>query len=125
MRTAIALVTAAVVTSASAQNANETRLGWIGGAGDTQCDKWLEAREKRGATVLNLGLEGWVLGFVSGGAIAFSNAFSNFTENDVFDRIDFYCREHRSDILAQAAMVALADMLEITGNQRGKNPKKR
>jgi hypothetical protein len=97
MRTAIALVTAAVVTSASAQNANETRLGWIGGAGDTQCDKWLEAREKRGATVLNLGLEGWVLGFVSGGAIAFSNAFSNFTENDVFDRIDFYCREHRSD----------------------------
>jgi hypothetical protein len=60
MRTGIALLMAALVTSAWAQNVNE-KLPWLGGAGATLCDKWLEVREKK-ASVLAFGLEGWILG---------------------------------------------------------------
>ena len=113
MRTGIALLMAALVTSASAQN---VKLPWLGGAGATLCDKWLEVREKK-ASVLAFGLEGWILGYVSGAVHgSFPNeetyVLSNYTESDVFGRIDSYCREHRSDMLVQAALVIVADMLE-------------
>jgi hypothetical protein len=55
---------------------------------------------------------------VTGGAVhgSFPNeetyVLSNYTESDVFGRIDSYCREHRSDMLVQAALVIVADMLE-------------
>jgi hypothetical protein len=128
MRTCIALLMAARVTPASPQNVNET-LPWLGGAGATRCDKWLEARGNK-ASVLAFGLEGWILGYVSGAVHgSFPNeethVMSNFTESDVFDRIDFYCREHRSDMLVQAALVAFADMLETNASRIQKSPKKR
>ena len=120
MRTKIALLMAALVTSAWAQNVNE-KLPWLGGAGATLCDKWLEVREKK-ASVLAFGLEGWILGYVSGAVHgSFPNeetyVFSNYTESDVFGRIDFYCREHRSDMLVQAALIIVADMLESTASR--------
>jgi hypothetical protein len=128
MRTGIALLMASLVTSASAQNVNE-KLPWLGGAGATRCDKWLEVREKK-ASVLAFGLEGWILGYVSGAVHgSFPNdetyILSNFTESDVFGRIDFYCREHRSDMLVQAALVAFGDMLESNASRIQKELNKR
>jgi hypothetical protein len=128
MRTGIALLMAALVTSAWAQNVNE-KLPWLGGAGATLCDKWLEVREKK-ASVLAFGLEGWILGYVSGAVHgSFPNEetyiLSNYTESDVFGRIDSYCREHRSDMLVQAALVIVADMLESSASRIRKELNKR
>src|SRR5260370_9865722 len=108
MRAGIALLMAAFVTSASAQNVNE-KLPWLGGAGATLCDKWLEVREKK-ASVLAFGLEGWILGYVSGAVHgSFPNeetyVLSNYTESDVVGRINFYFPEYRTDLSLPEAML--------------------
>jgi hypothetical protein len=123
MRTGIALLMASLVTSASAQNVNEEPL-FVGGAGATKCEIWIKERENP-QSILAFGLEGWVLGYVSGANPGEVMGFlSNVTEGDVFSRTDFYCREHRSKILFQAASAVTADLMETRASWIRKNLKK-
>jgi hypothetical protein len=126
MRTGIVLLMAAFVTSASTQNVNELSQ-FLGGAGATKCETWLKEREDP-ASVLAFGLEGWVLGYVSGANPSIElppGMLANVTEGDVFSRTDFYCREHRSNILFQAAAVVTADLMGARASSIRKNLKKR
>jgi hypothetical protein len=110
MRIGIALLV--VLLASHAQAEPQEGPNFIGGAGAVRCDQWLKAREQK-TPVLNFGLESWVLGFVSG-ANSSEEAHGfllNVSETDVFTRVDFYCREHASDLLFQAALVATADLL--------------
>ena len=95
-----------------AREQNSTELGWLGSAGDTQCSNWNAVRAKKSSTHAFV-MKSWVLGFVSGVNNA-SNAdrfLSSFNEMDVMTRVDVYCRNHKTDLLAQAAMNAVTDML--------------
>jgi hypothetical protein len=49
---------------------------------------------------------------------------SNFTEADVLTRINFYCRDDRSDVLVQAAIVVIADLMATQASQMPKSLKK-
>lgn len=131
MRMGIALLIVALGTSALAQNVNEKikdSFPFLGGAGATRCAKWLEERDKQ-ASILDFGLQGWILGFVSGANSGFSEVSNpgfllDVKEEDVFIRIDFYCREHQSDILYQAALVVTADLMGIHRSRINKALKK-
>jgi hypothetical protein len=114
MRIGIALLVAILASHARAepQAPMIKEPMFIGGAGATRCDAWLEERQQK-HSILSFGLKGWVLGFASGvnngeGADGY---LLNVSEDDVYSRVDFYCREHPSDILFQAAAMAAADLL--------------
>src|ERR1700752_2261903 len=85
----------------------QVKLPFLGTAGANQCEKWLEERGKKNDSILRFGLEGWVLGFVSGvdsglisGGSAPADSPSFLTdEPDVLVRIDSYCRARPADIL--------------------------
>ena len=108
MKSLIAVLIVALATPALAQNAN-VKPPVVGGAGVTRCDKWLSEREKK-ASALAFALEAWVMGYVSGSYNAVAGDVT-FNEDDVLTRIDFYCREHRTVILAAAAAFVTADLL--------------
>jgi hypothetical protein len=65
--------------------------------------------------------QSWVLGFVSGANLMnltepemrkINDSFlQHFSEDDVFTRIDFYCRDHQSDRLFRAAAFVTADFM--------------
>ena len=125
MKTGIALLTTVLVTSASAQNVNELSQ-FLGGAGATKCETWLKEREDR-KSILAFAMESWVLGYVSGANPSIElppGMLANVTDGDVFSRTDFYCREHRSNILFQAAAVVTADLMATQASSIRKNLKK-
>ena len=101
--------------TAQAWGQNSAELGWLGGAGDTQCAKWNEVRVKKASTHA-FALKSWVLGFVSGvnNAPNADRFISSFNEKDVMMRVDFYCRDHKTDLLVQATMIAVTDMLQTS-----------
>src|ERR1700730_4235577 len=100
---AVTVLLGGLLASAWSQTAEE-KLPFLGGAGATRCDKWIETREEEATSILGFGLTGWVVGFVDG-ALNDKDLLSDFTENDVLTRVDFYCREHGSNLLYQAALV--------------------
>jgi hypothetical protein len=121
----VALLAGMVTTAACAQSAPS----WLGGAGATQCAKWLAERENK-ASVLASGLEGWVLGFVSGANAGYAaanditgpaNILAGFSEADVLARVDFYCRAHTSDMLFAAVNVVTADLMDAVASRIRKN----
>jgi hypothetical protein len=117
MRKSIILVAVALVTPALAQDAKVKIPPFVGGAGATRCDKWLSERDKK-ASILASGFEGWTMGFVSGVHLMVAeDRPPDFTEDDVLTRTDFYCREHRTDILAQAAFRLTADLLHTEASR--------
>jgi hypothetical protein len=98
----------ALVTPALAQDA-KVKPSFVGGAGALPCDKWLSEREN-GTSMLAVALESWLMGFVSSSYNSEGRGV-DVNEEDVLTRTDFYCREHRTDILFQAALVVTADLL--------------
>src|ERR1700686_2516654 len=100
-RIAVALLGTLLASPKFAQAPQE----FIGGAGATRCEKWLETRQQRESSILGFGLAGWVLGFMSGVNTGeqVNGYLEKVSEGDVYSRVDFYCREHPSDILFQAA----------------------
>ena len=117
MATAI-VVTSAVGQNASKQSANE-KTTFLGGAGATKCSKWLIQRHSAPGhdPILEFGLLSWVAGFVSGANLGTttvggsSEFLFEFADEDVFARVDFYCREHPSDMLYRAAAFVTADLI--------------
>ena len=106
-----------VMLTGQALAQTSTELGWLGSAGDTRCSQWNATRAKKSST-LAFAMKSWVLGFASGVNNA-SNAkrfLSSFSERDVMSRVDAYCRNHKTDLLAQAAMNAVTDMILIPPN---------
>ena len=101
MKSLIAVLIVALVTPALAQNA-KVKSPFVGGVGAMPCDKWLSERE-RGTSILAVGLESWVMGFVSGSYNSEGHGV-DVNEEDVLARTVFYCRQHRTDILFQAAL---------------------
>jgi hypothetical protein len=125
MRIVITLIATILALPAWAEPQESPKF--IGGAGATRCDEWLEARQQK-ASILSFGLEDWVLGFVSGVNLMESERHDlllNVSEKDVFARVDFYCREHASDILFQAAAIATADLLRTRATAILKQSKER
>jgi hypothetical protein len=114
MKTAIALLAAVLIAPASAQPVNE-KISWLGGGGATLCEKWLEVRV-RNVSVLAFGLKVWVVGFVDGN-LHTEPWYKDFSEKDIFDRVDFYCHEHPSNMLIQAALVATADLMKTQADR--------
>jgi hypothetical protein len=112
----IALLLLVTLTS-PAWGQNSAEFGWLGGAGDTPCSKWNEVRARKAST-LAFALKSWVLGFVSGvnNAPNADRFLASFNEKDFMMRVDFYCRDHKTDLLAQATMIAVTDMLRASSN---------
>jgi hypothetical protein len=110
MKIGIALVV--LLASHAQAEPQDNTPKFIGDAGAVRCDEWSEARDQK-TPVVNFGLEGWVLGFVSGANLLEEghDLLLNVSEKDVFTRVDFYCREHASNVLFQAAGAATADLL--------------
>jgi hypothetical protein len=137
MKVKIAMVammaTAIVVTSAVGQNASKHSANektFLSGTGATKCSKWLIQRHSAPGhdPILEFGLLSWVAGFVSGANLLGSATsrtseflYYEFADEDVFARVDFYCREHPSDILYHAAAIVTADLLETVGQRLLKN----
>jgi len=123
MRIVIALLAAILAAS---QALAETQQDFVGGAGATRCDTWLKERAQN-ASILSLGMEGWVLGFVSGVNIGspVRGFITNVSEDDVYSRVDFYCREHPTEILFQAARAATADLMRARAQAIEKQMKAR
>jgi hypothetical protein len=123
------MATAIVVTSAMGQNASKQSANektFLGGAGATKCSKWLIQRHSAPGhdPVFEFGLLSWVSGFVSGANLVdtttvggSSEFLFGFADEDVFARVDFYCREHPSDILYRAAAFVTADLLDTFAAQ--------
>ena len=109
--------------------AAEQKLPFLGDAGATQCTKW-QAHHNNNQDTNNpiLGLKDWILGFISGmnflnvvnarditpGNV--SNFLAEITEDEVFTRMDNYCREHPSDSLFNAASSISADLMDAAAN---------
>jgi len=104
--------------TAPAWGQKSAELGWLGGAGDTTCSKWNSLRAKKAST-LAIELKSWVLGFVSGvnNAPNANRFISSFNEKDVLMRVNSYCHDHKTDLLVQATIVAVTDMLTAPSNQ--------
>jgi hypothetical protein len=123
MRAAVVLWTALLLTQAQGGE-------WLGDAGGTRCGEWVQERARK-TSVLGYGLEAWVLGFVSGAnsseaAKTKTRGFlMNFNEDDVFSRVDFYCRQHHDDILIVAASMVIADLLQTYADKKNRELNRR
>jgi len=92
----------------------EDRRPFLGGAGATPCEKWLSARKDK-SSVLEFGLEGWVLGFVSGANLVVDEQagfLAGITEDDILNRLDNHCRAHPSDPLISAVLLITGDLMK-------------
>jgi hypothetical protein len=91
---------------------------FFGGAGATQCSKWIE-EHRDNASILVFGLDGWLMGFISGldyGTLTISAErkafFAEMTEADVLNRTNDFCRGHPDAYMIQAALTVAADLFD-------------
>jgi hypothetical protein len=118
----LAFATLAITRDSSTAEENRP---FLGGAGATRCEKWLETRKDK-ASVLELALEAWVMGFVSGASSVIdapAGFLTGTTEDDVLNRLDNHCRAHPSDPLISAMLLITADLMTAHAAQIRKNPK--
>jgi hypothetical protein len=112
-----ALVMAITLALTDYASCAEEVLQFFGGEGATRCSKWIE-EHRDNASILAFGLDGWLMGFVSGlehGTSTFSEAerkafFAEMTEADVLNRTNDFCRGHPDAYMIQAALTVTADL---------------
>jgi hypothetical protein len=95
-----------------------TSTPFMGGGGATTCSKWSAEQKQRGS-LLAFGLEGWVVGFVSGAysTQGTSDPILPVIESNVIERVDSYCYDHPSDRVYQAAANVTADLFALEATQ--------
>ena len=119
------LLVIATLTIPQSDAIAEDRRPFLGGAGAVPCEKWLDARKEK-FSVLEFGLEGWVLGFVSGSNLVVDEQagfLAGITKENIFNRLDNHCRAHPSDPLISATLLVTGDLMKARADQIRKNSK--
>ena len=107
-------------------SAAEQNRPFLGGAGATRCEKWLETRKDDKAAVLEFGLEAWAMGFVTGASSVIdapAGFLTGTTEDDILNKLDNHCRAHPSDPLISAMLLITGDLMKARADLIRKNLK--
>jgi hypothetical protein len=121
---ALGLLFVALAIPAASSAIAEQKRPFLGGAGATPCEKWLESRKDN--SVLEFALEAWVMGFISGASSVIdapAGFLTGITEDDILNRLDNHCRAHPSDPLISAALLITVDLMKTKTDQIRKAPK--
>jgi hypothetical protein len=119
------LLVIATLTIPQSDAIAEDSRPFLGGAGAVPCEKWLDARKEK-FSVLEFGLESWVLGFVSGSNLVVDEQagfLAGIAKEDILNRLDNHCRAHPSDPLISATLLIIGDLMKARADQIRKNSK--
>jgi len=94
-----------LIISSQSWAIDQNRIYKVLGYGDESCGTWLESRSEKGNKYLELAMNGWVLGYLSGfnlqvpGKADWTNGVDN---NGLFKWIDNYCSQNPLKSLSDA-----------------------
>jgi hypothetical protein len=94
----------------------ENTIPFFGSGGAIECRTWVEEHKDK-ASILAFNLDGWLLGFVSGGLYSETISatdreafFAEMKEADVLRLTNDFCRTHPNAYMLQAALTVSADL---------------